>query len=701
MHDGAIVFKTKIDNSDVQKDLDRVKRDIDKSQKSITESESAKLPLVKQAEQLKAKLQEARQELEAYQKRFSKAQYVAFNPATKEDQAKAISSIPGLRVKVGEQQNDVARLEKEWAQVNSKVERYTQKIADAKASLESQRAKAAELSKLLAKGNTNMSRAMEKAQKSAAKLKKRLVSIVSQVFVFTLVSKALQGITQYMGKALKSNKVFTAELAKLKGALLTAFQPIYELLVPALMALMRIATSVVTAVARVASLLGGKSMSQYAKNAEALYDEANAIEETGEAAQKAQKSLAGFDEINQLGSNTNNESTSSSIDPNFSWAASVSDISSETENLLGIILSIAAGFLAWKMASSFLSDGKLATGIGLTVAALGLLAIGIWDVTQNGFRLENVLTIIAGLLTAGLGIGLLTGSWIPLLIAAIASLLLSIVYFAGNGEALLEGLKQTFGGVYDFIAGVFTGDFDRALEGLKNIVRGFASVFNVVFDSIEQYVGEFFTWLDEKTGGEFSSWILATERSFSKLVSGIRSIFNGLIAFVSGVFTGNWKKAWEGVKSVFSGAWNKIAANLEFVINGLLGFLNTIIVGINKFHLALGGEDFGIGNTPITPIEIPRLAQGAVLPPNKPFMAMVGDQRHGTNVEAPLSTIQEAVALAMQDFAAENMAGHEATVGVLRQILSAVLGIEIGDDVIGRAAARYNTEKAIAEGGRW
>ena len=57
--------------------------------------------------------------------------------------------------------------------------------------------------------------------------------------------------------------------------------------------------------------------------------------------------------------------------------------------------------------------------------------------------------------------------------------------------------------------------------------------------------------------------------------------------------------------------------------------------------------------------------------------------------------------MVMQDFAAENMAGHEATVGVLRQILSAVLGIEIGDDVIGRAAARYNTEKAIAEGGRW
>ena len=93
------------------------------------------------------------------------------------------------------------------------------------------------------------------------------------------------------------------------------------------------------------------------------------------------------------------------------------------------------------------------------------------------------------------------------------------------------------------------------------------------------------------------------------------------------------------------------------------------------------------------------LAKGAVIPPNAPFMAMLGEQRHGTNIEAPLSTIQEAVAAVMQDYAAANLAGHEATVAVLREILEAVLGIEIGDKVIADAVQRYNSRMAVVKGG--
>ena len=78
---------------------------------------------------------------------------------------------------------------------------------------------------------------------------------------------------------------------------------------------------------------------------------------------------------------------------------------------------------------------------------------------------------------------------------------------------------------------------------------------------------------------------------------------------------------------------------------------------------------------------------------------MVGDQHHGTNVEAPLSTIQEAVALVMEDVAASNLAGQEAIVAQLRQILEAVLGIRIGDDVIGSAAERYQQKMAVIRGG--
>jgi len=105
------------------------------------------------------------------------------------------------------------------------------------------------------------------------------------------------------------------------------------------------------------------------------------------------------------------------------------------------------------------------------------------------------------------------------------------------------------------------------------------------------------------------------------------------------------------------------------------------------------------GRAVITPLDIPYLAQGAVLPANKPFMAMVGDQKHGTNIEAPLTTIQEAVASVMGDQATAMMAGFETLAAQQREILGAILNIEIGDDVIGNAAARYNHRIAIRRGG--
>jgi hypothetical protein len=93
------------------------------------------------------------------------------------------------------------------------------------------------------------------------------------------------------------------------------------------------------------------------------------------------------------------------------------------------------------------------------------------------------------------------------------------------------------------------------------------------------------------------------------------------------------------------------------------------------------------------------LAEGAVIPANAPFMAVLGDQRHGTNIEAPLSTIQEAVEAVMESKFADMMSGFSETVAVLREILEAVYGIQIGDDVLWQAVNRYNRKMNIARGG--
>jgi hypothetical protein len=150
---------------------------------------------------------------------------------------------------------------------------------------------------------------------------------------------------------------------------------------------------------------------------------------------------------------------------------------------------------------------------------------------------------------------------------------------------------------------------------------------------------------------------------------------------------------------------DKVGGYFKTLANAIIkGFNNALIRANSYINQAIGKfKNFTIGGVkPFSGIsysvapQIPYLAKGAVIPPNAPFMAMLGDQRHGTNIEAPLSTIQEAVALVMEDMIQSNLAGHEATIGVLQQILEAILGIEIGDSVIGEAVERYNqiTRKA-------
>lgn len=126
-----------------------------------------------------------------------------------------------------------------------------------------------------------------------------------------------------------------------------------------------------------------------------------------------------------------------------------------------------------------------------------------------------------------------------------------------------------------------------------------------------------------------------------------------------------------------------------------------IAAGLNK-GLASGGRGITVSMnftaSTMPNLKIPALAEGRVLPANHPFLAMVGDQKHGTNVEAPLSTIQEAVALTMEDNTNGMMAGFEALQAELQQLRAVVEGIEVGDSTIGKAANRYNQKMAVIRG---
>lgn len=229
------------------------------------------------------------------------------------------------------------------------------------------------------------------------------------------------------------------------------------------------------------------------------------------------------------------------------------------------------------------------------------------------------------------------------------------------------------------------------------------------------------TW--QGSSGWFSQQVVQpTEKSFSGFWDKLKQDGSAtlthtktLFGTVSKTVSENLSQAWKSVYGeldvggkINTQLQSGVLGGLKAGINGVIQALNTVAVepfqGLNNIldkiqNMKIGNlKPFSFLSWRVTTPKIPQLARGAVLPANKPFLAMVGDQRHGTNIEAPLSTIEQAVSLSMEDVAAQNMAGHAATVAVLRDILQAVLGISIGDSVIAAACDRHRSNMSVVYG---
>ena len=227
--------------------------------------------------------------------------------------------------------------------------------------------------------------------------------------------------------------------------------------------------------------------------------------------------------------------------------------------------------------------------------------------------IELLMSIIG---TKGL-IGLLGGPLAVAIAATIAILVLLVTHW--------DTVKNTMNAIKDWIANAFVHDWTKEFGYL---------------------------------GGYLNAWF----KNIKNLWDGIKQIFNGIITFVKGVFTGNWRQAWKGVRQIFAGVWNSFAAIVKAPINTIIAFINSFLYAIqtmqNSFANALNsmsislphwlekltgfssvGFNVGYWSAPM----VPYLAQGAVIPPNKEFMAVLGDQKSGNNIEAPESLIRRIV----------------------------------------------------------
>lgn len=727
MADGKIVVQAEVDAKKAQRELDKLTARIDKLETDLKKSSGeqsgikAQLDAAKEsAKQAETALKSLRAESERLRKITSGE--VSASPdayiSAYSRQSEVTAQIKGQEALLKEQDKIVESLDGKYAKITDKVMEQT-------SALDAAKTRAGELTREI----TNASGASERMELAAKNVSdsmntfsKRVSGLFKRVLVFSLITRALQSLQTWLGKTIMQNEEARAAVARLKAAFLTLAQPILQVVIPVFVKLVDILTQVVTAIAKFFGMLSGKSWGAQVAAAKGLNAEKEAIEGVGSAAEDASKSMASFDEINQITSNQASGggggaggAASTDIAPDFSNLDMAED---KLHDILGLVGAIAAGLLAWKIASMFTNDlskiagialaaagafalvyfwldawkngidlqnflgmlaglaalaaglaiafGPIAAGIALVVGGLVMLVVGIKDVIENGFNLVNTLTIIAGILAAGIGISLLTGSWIPLLIAGFVAALVALVSFTGHGEELIEGLKNIIDGFGKFFKGVFTGDLKLAAEGAKQIWEGLKQTWNAIVNSIKDAWDMFITWLQSK-----SPMLAAIFQTYGNFISGlfnsIKQWLSGIIEFISGVFTGDWTKAWEGVKDIFKGIWNGIITAVEYAINFIINGINLLISALNTIHFEvpdwvplIGGRSFGISIPLVSNVALPRLAQGAVIPPNREFLAVLGDQKSGTNIETPLATMVQAFKQGMNEMG--GMGGRSITV---------------------------------------
>lgn len=248
-------------------------------------------------------------------------------------------------------------------------------------------------------------------------------------------------------------------------------------------------------------------------------------------------------------------------------------------------------------------------------------------------------------------------SWIA---SNVYLVLAPIVDFIGNTVLsvfdtiidVIGNIAESLGGIIDFLVGIFTGDWKKAWESIKLHT-------SIIWNAIDGVISTIWNGIKALTS---TVW-----NAIKTILSGI---WNGLKSLVSTVFNGigdTIVKVWKKIQSSTSSIWNGIKNAIKSPINAIIGFINKMISGIvsaiNTMTNALnsisftvpnwipgiGGSSFGLNIPQITAPKIPALATGAVIPPNKEFLAVLGDQKHGTNIEAPLSTIEEATRKAVKD----------------------------------------------------
>ena len=317
--------------------------------------------------------------------------------------------------------------------------------------------------------------------------------------------------------------------------------------------------------------------------------------------------------------------------------------------------------------------GSTGAAIGLLIGGITLLVVGIKDFIESGkLSTEAFVAIEAGILAIGGAIALFTGSWIPLVIAAVVGLVVAVVK---NWDKIKAFFKNFF------------DSFKQEWNDFKSSIQEALDSVSAAWDAFKDYLKS--TWND--------------------LTGGIRTFVGGAVSAWSD-FTNAIVNAWNKIKDTASSVWNAVVdvvrwainsmiGKIEGWINSAIGGINWLLSGVSSVVSFLSGKSVSLR---INPVSLPRFANGG-FPEDGLFLAnhneLVGQFQNGRTAVANNEQIVSGIASGVEE---ANEPLMTAVIAGFAQVISAIdrNGGSNGYDIsaLSREVSKYQARTARAIG---
>ncbi|MBS7060621.1 MAG: hypothetical protein KH120_01125 [Eubacterium sp.] len=292
---------------------------------------------------------------------------------------------------------------------------------------------------------------------------------------------------------------------------------------------------------------------------------------------------------------------------------------------------------------------------------------------------------------------------------------------------IVTGVLDILKGVIEFLNGIFTGDIDKCMQGIKDIIKGcleaiwgiikaiVSLIVNLVKGTVDIVINllkDIFTVIGNilsSIKSVFDKVLMAIFNAVISVIDGIKDALWNIVDFVGDTFSSAWSNVWNGIINAFDnifggivdiakGPINLVIGLINGMLDGLESGINWIVRKINTLNFdvpdwvpVIGGDHFGFDLPEVGFGSIPYLAEGGYVKPNTPQLAMIGDNKHQGEVVAPEDKLLE-MAQKAADMASSAELLAEA-ISILKQILKILETLDLDIQLDGKSLKKYVVDK--------